>query len=209
MQADAFMLAPHKPGRKEYGRINILPLFSLFIVISIFFSVIFYSMSPALANGYGKKLSIVLINGDKIYVKSGSYHTFLQDYQLFVKGTDTEGKRVWIELRREGTLLKNEIVTEGSQFKYSSDSIEILNLTVSTVYSGADGVLVKFSPVYQHLNSKLPIPQTFERSPHNSSENKPSESKGLETQVEGFDMPLLLLGLGFVFMISGFFAGKG
>ena len=50
-------------------------------------------MSPALATGSGEKLSIVLINGDKIYVRSGSYHTFLQDYQLYVKGTDTEGKR--------------------------------------------------------------------------------------------------------------------
>ena len=208
MQADAFMLVPIKPEKKEDERINILPLFSFFLVISIFFSVIFYSMSPALATGSGKKLSIVLINGDKIYVRSGSYHTFLQDYQLYVKGTDTEGKRVWLELRREGTQLKNDIVTEGSQFIYSSDSIEILNLTVSTVYAGADGVLVKFSPVYQHLDPKLPIPQTLDGSLPNSSDNKPYESKGLETQVEGFDMPLFLLGLGFVLLITGFFAGK-
>jgi hypothetical protein len=203
------MLAPSKPERKEDERINILPLFSFFLIISIFFSVIFYSMSPALATGYGKKLSIVLINGDKIYVRSGSYHTFLQGYQLYVKGTDTEGKRVWLELRREGTPLKNDIVTEGSQFIYSSGSLEILNLTVNTVYAGADGVLVKFSPVYQHLDPKLPIPQTLEGSLPNSSDNKPSESQGLKTQVEGFDMPLFLLGLGFVLLITGFFAGKG
>ena len=208
MQADAFMLAPSKPERKEDEIINILPLFSFFLIISIFFSVIFYSMSPALATGYGKKLYNILINGDKIYVKSGSYHTFLQDYQLYVKGTDTEGKRVWLELRREGTPLKNDIVTEGSQFIYSSDSIEILNLTVSTVYAGADGVLVKFAPVYQHLDPKLPIPQTLDGSLPNSSDNKPYESKGLETQVEGFDMPLFLLGLGFILLMTGFFAGK-
>jgi hypothetical protein len=202
------MLAPSKPERKVDERTNILFLFSFFLIISIFSSVIFYSMSPALATGYGKKLSIVLINGDKIYVRSGSYHIFLQGYQLYVKGTDTEGKKVWIELRREGTPLKNDIVTEGSHFVYSNDVIEVLNLTVSTVYAGADGVLVKFSPVYQHLDPKLPIPQTLEGSLSNSSDNKFSESRGLETQVEGFDMPLFLLGLGFVLLITGFFAGK-
>ena len=89
-----------------------------------------------------------------------------------------------------------------------SDSIEIFNLTVSTVYAGADGILVKFSPVYQHLDPKLPIPQTLDGSLSNSSDNKPYESKGLETQVEGFDIPLFLLGLGFLLLITGFFAGK-
>ncbi len=165
-------------------------------------------MSPALATGYGKKLSIVLINGDKIYVRSGSYHTFLQGYQLYVKGTDTEGKKVWIELRREGTPLKNDIVTEGSHFIYSSDSIEILNLTVSTVYAGADGVLVKFSPVYQQLDPRLPIPQTLEGSLPNSSDNKPFESRGLETQVEGFDYASFPPGAGVCTSDYGFFCWK-
>ncbi|MCO5384118.1 MAG: hypothetical protein NHB15_20300 [Methanosarcina barkeri] len=203
------MYVPDKHGRKEDKETNLIPVFSFFLLISLFFSVVFYSMSPALAADNNEKLSIVLINGEEIYVRSGNSNTFLQDYQLYVKGTDTEGKRVWIELSRKGVPLQDAIVTEGSQFVYLQNSTEVLNLTVNTVYTGADGVLVRFSPVYQYLNPELPMPQTTPiESITNSSNNNSSDSPGLETQAEGFDMPLFLLVLGTMLLVTGFFAGK-
>ena len=198
-----------KHGRKEDKETNLIPVFSFFLLISLFFSVVFYSMSPALAADNKEKLSIVLIDGEEIYVRSGNSNTFLQDYQLYVKGTDTEGKRVWIELSRKGVPLQDAIVTEGSQFVYLQNSTEVLNLTVNTVYAGADGVLVRFSPVYQYLDPGLPMPETPIQSITNSSNNSSSDSPGLETQAEGFDMPFFLLVLGTVLLVTGFFAGKG
>lgn len=165
-------------------------------------------MSPALAADTKERLIIVLVDGEEIYIRSGSSHTFLQDYKLYVKGTDTEGKKIWIELSRKGIPLQDAIVTEGSQFVYSQNSTEILNLTVNTIYEGADGVLVRFSPVYQYLDTRLPMPQTPVESHANTSDNTSSVRPGLETQAEGFDMPLFLFGLGAVLLVTGFFAGK-
>lgn len=203
------MRAPSKPGRKRDKETNIPPIFSFFLIVSLFFSVLFYTISPALATDEGKKLSIVLIDGDEIYVRSGYSHTFSQDYQLYVKGADNDGKRIWLELRREGTPLKDDIVTEGSRFVYSRNSSEILNLTVSTIYAGADGVLVKFSPVYQYLDPKLPMPQTTDGILPNYSDDTSLESQGSETQAGGFNVSLFFLGLGAMLLFTGFFAGKG
>lgn len=204
------MRAPNKPKRKKDNEKSLSPAFSFFFIASLALSALFYSMSPALAINSEKKLSIVLIDGGEVYVRSGSYHNFSQDYQLHVKGADGDGKRVWLELCREGVSLKDDIATEGSQFVYSYDSTEVLNLTVKTIYVGADGVLVRFSPVYQNLDPKLPMPQTLNGSlSPNSSENEPSQTHGSETKAIGFDMPLFILVLGVVFLVTGFFAGKG
>lgn len=70
------------------------------------------------------------------------------------------GKKYGFELRKEEVPLKDGVVIEGSQFVYARNSTEILNLTVSTIYAGADGVLVRFSPVYQYLDPKVPMSQT-------------------------------------------------
>lgn len=204
------MRAPNKPKRKKDKETNISPAFSFYLIELLVLSALFYSMSPVLAADSEQKLSIVLIDGGEVYVQSGSYHNFSQDYQLYVKGADSDGKRVWLELNREGFTLKDDIATEGSQFVYSHNSTEVLNLTVKTIYVGADGVLVRFSPVYQYLDTKLPMPQMSNGSlPTNSSDNEPSESHGSETQAEGFNVPLFLLVLGIVFLVTGFFAGKG
>jgi len=233
------MHGPDKQRRKEIKEANLVSVFFFFLLISLCFSV-FYSISPALAAADKEKLSvipadkeklsiipadkeklsiipadkeklsIIAINGEEIYIRSGYSHNFLQNYQLYIKGADTEGKRVWIELSRNGVPLQDDIVTEGSQFVYSHNSTEILNLTVDTIYEGADGVLVKFSPVYQYLDPRFPVPQTPTESFDNASNNTSSSADpDLETQVEGFDMPFFLLGLGAVLLVTGFFAGKG
>lgn len=214
------MRVPDEKRRKEIKGINLVSIFSFFLLISLCFSV-FYSITPVLAAADNEikfsiipadkpSLSIIAINGEEIYIRSGYSHDFLQDYQLYVKGADTEGKRVWIELSRNGVPLQDDIVTEGSQFVYSHNSTEILNLTVDTIYEGADGVLVKFSPVYQYIDPRLPVPQTPTESIDNSLNNNTSSSADpeLESQAEGFDMPLFLLGMGAMILVTGFFAGK-
>lgn len=208
LQVDAFMRVPSKQGRKSRKGTSLLPVLFSSIAIFFFFSIIIYcAVSPA-AGTDNEKLPIILIDGDEIYVRSGSYYTLLQDYQIYVKGTNTEGSRIWIELRREGAFLEDTIVGEGDTFVYSNNSTEILNLTVETIYNGADGVLVKFSPVYQYLNPKLPMPQTPQALPvSNSTDNNSSIPPDFGIQAEGFDMPVFLLSIGAVFLITGIFAG--
>jgi hypothetical protein len=207
LQVDAFMRAPNKHGKKSQDGTNLLPAFFFSAAVFFFFLVIFCAVFPVPVGADEGRLSIILIEGDEIYVRSGNSCTFLQGYQIYVKGADTEGNRVWIELSREGVFLEDAIVSEGSTFVYSNNSTEILNLTVDTIYAGADGVLVRFSPVYQYLNPKLPMPQKPETSPV-ISDNNSSLSPVFENQAEGFDLPLFLLGLGSVLLVTGFFAGR-
>ncbi len=187
---------------------SLLPVLFSSFTIFIFFSIVIYcAVSPA-AGTDNEKLSIILIDGDEIYVRSGSYYDFLQDYQVYVKGSSTEGSRVWIELRRDGVFLEDAIVGEGDTFVYSNSSTEILNLTVETIYGGANGVLVKFSPVYQYLDPKLPMPQTPQTPPaSNITDNNSHISSDFGKQAEGFDMPIFLLSIGAVFLMTGVFAG--
>ncbi|AKB73697.1 hypothetical protein MSLAZ_0436 [Methanosarcina lacustris Z-7289] len=201
------MLVPNKQGRKSRAETTLLPALSLSLLIFFFFSVLFCSVLPVHAGSDEEKLSLILIDGEEIYVRSGNYYTFLQGYQIYIKGADTEGSRVWIELRRNDVFLEDTIVREGDTFVYSNNSSEILNLKVDTIYAGADGVLVRFSPVYQYLDPKLPMPQKPDTSPANNSDNNSSTPTEFENQAEGFDMPIFLLSIGAVLLGTGFFAG--
>ncbi|MCC4770150.1 hypothetical protein FXV91_08060 [Methanosarcina sp. DH2] len=202
------MRAPNKHGKKDREGMNFLPALFFSATIFFFFSIIISYVVFPVAGANNEKLSIILIDGDEVYVRSGNYYTFLQDYQIYVKGANSEGSRVWIELRRNEVFLEDSIVGEGDTFVYSNNSTEILNLTVDTIYGGANGVLVKFSPVYQHLNPKLPMPQTPVIPPSSSSYNNSSIPPVFENQAKGFDLPLFLLGLGSVLLVTGFFAGR-
>jgi len=193
---------------KENTETRFISLFSFIIIISLCSSMFFYFISPALASDDKEKLPVLLEDGGEIYLRSGYTHNLFQDYQLHIKGTDTEGKRIWIELSRKGVPLQDSIVTEGSQFVYSQNSTEILNLTVDTIYEGADGVLVKFSPVYQYLDPKFPNSQTPIESVANTSNNTSPSHFELETQSNGFDMPLVFLSMGAIILVISFFAGK-
>lgn len=198
------MRVPNKHGRKRRAETTLLPALFLSLLVFFFILVLFCAV-PAGADE--EKLSLHLIDGEEIFVRSGNYHTFLQDYQIYVKGADTESNKVWIELRRNDVFLEDTIVREGDTFVYTNNSSEILNLTVDTIYAGADGVLVRFSPVYQYLDPKFPMPQKPDKSPANKSDNNSFTPTVFENQAEGFDMPLFLLSIGAVFLVTGFFAG--
>ena len=79
------MRVPDKHGRKEDKETKISPVFSFFLLISLFFSVVFYSMSPALAADNEEKLSIVLIDGEEIYVRSGNSQYFFTGLSALCK----------------------------------------------------------------------------------------------------------------------------
>ncbi|AKB27315.1 hypothetical protein MSSIT_0596 [Methanosarcina siciliae T4/M] len=203
------MRVPNKHGRKSRKGTGILPAFFFSFLVLFSFSFLLFSVLSVPACAEGEKLPIVLVDGEEIYVQSGDYHNFLQEYRIYVKGANTEGSRVWIELSREGVFLEDAIVSEGDTFVYSNNSTEVLNLTVDTIYAGTNGVLVRFSPVYQYLNPKLPMPQNQQVAPVNSSENNSSVSPVPEEhQVKGFDIPLFLLSIGAVFLVTGFFAER-
>jgi hypothetical protein len=207
LQVDAFMRVPNKHERKSRKGTDLLSAFFFPVTVFFFFSVIFCAVFPAPVGADEGRLSITLIDGDEIYVRSGNHYSFLQGYQIYVKGADTEGNRVWIELRRDGVFLEDAIVSEGSTFVYSNNSTEILNLTVDTIYGGADGVLVRFSPVYQHLNPRLPMPQKPQLPPASSSDNNSSNPPYFGNQAEGFDVPIFFLSIGAVLLVTGVFAG--
>ncbi|MDD2438729.1 MAG: hypothetical protein PHD41_00675 [Methanosarcinaceae archaeon] len=148
--------------------------------------------------------SILILDGEDIYVRSGDYHNFYQGYRLYVKGTSTEEKRVWLELRLEDEPLEDFISSEGNRLVYTKNSSEILNLTVKTIYSGTEGVLVRFDPVYQYLDLELPSPGE-----HVDSEPMspiiPAPSQGTETEnknkrVAGFGSSLV----SFAFLLAVF-----
>ncbi|AKB80028.1 hypothetical protein MSHOH_3545 [Methanosarcina horonobensis HB-1 = JCM 15518] len=201
------MRAPNEYGRKSRKGMRLIP--GLFFSVTVFFlfSILFSCAVFPAAGADDERLSIILIDGDEIYVRSGNCYTFLQGYQIYVKGANSEDSRVWIELRRNEVFLEDAIVGVGDTFVYSNNSTEILNLTVETIYGGANGVLVKFSPVYQYLDPKLPMPQTPVNPPASSSDNNSSIPPVFENQAEGFDLPIFLLSIGAVFLITGVFAG--
>jgi hypothetical protein len=206
LQVDAFMRVPNKHGRKSRKGVSLFYVIFSSALILFLFSILF-SCTVFPVAGEGEKLSLILIDGEEIYVQSGDYYTLLQGYQLYVKGANSEVSRVWIELRRGNVSLEDAIVGKGETFVYSNNSTEILNLTVDTIYGGANGVLVKFSPVYQYLDPRLPAPQTSVTSPDNSSENNSSFPPSSENQAEGFNTPIFLLSIGAVFIMTFVFAG--
>ena len=197
------------PGSNKRGvqLFSVLPFFLLILIFFLLYT--FYAISPAAAAVAEKgQLSIILIDGEDLYVRSGDSHTFYQGYQLYVKGADADASRVWLELSREGVSLEDTIATEGTTLVYSRNSTVFLNVTVDTIYEGTDGVLVRFSPVYQYLDPKYPKPQTPTQPLPESSENNSSLPNDPGYQAKGFDAPVFFLSLGSLLFFTGIFAGK-
>jgi len=194
----------------EKSGMQFFPVFLFSLLILLFFLIhICYAASPAAAAvNKEDRLSIILIDGEDLYVRSGDSHTFYQSYELYVKGADADASRVWLELRREGVSLEDTIATEGTSLVYSRNSTVFLNITVDTIYVGTDGALVRFSPVYQYLDPKYPRPQTPTSPLPESSENNSSLPSGPEYQAKGFNASFFFLILGSLLFFIGIFAGR-
>ncbi len=102
----------------------------------------------------------VLVNGSGMYLTTGDSWLFYQGYELVFKGLSSShgGNKVWIELLLNGESVDDTIMREGEHFVYIRNSKEIFNITTDTIYSGSDGGLVTFKPVYQYLDPTLPKP---------------------------------------------------
>ncbi|MGP8319345.1 MAG: S-layer protein domain-containing protein [Methanosarcinaceae archaeon] len=102
----------------------------------------------------------VLVNGSGMYLTTGETWSFNQGYKLVFKGLSSseEGNKVWITLLLNGESIDDSIMHEGEYFVYTRNSKEIFNITADTIYTGSDGGLVIFKPVYQYLDPTLPEP---------------------------------------------------
>ena len=201
-----FMLILFSPAAS--ASLSSAPQFSTAAALSSVprFSAAAQDFIPENASNKTTSLSIVVLNGEDLYVHSGGYHTFYQGYRLHVKGTSTEGKRVWLELSLGDETLKDLIATEGSCFVYTKNS-EILNLTVDTIYAGTEGVLVRFSPVYQYLDPQLPRPVERE-DPKLIFPLDPSQPLEFENnRKEGFSSSLSLIVFLIAVLLMGLFTG--
>lgn len=141
-----------------------------------------------------------LVNGSGMYLTTGESWSFYQGYELVFKGLSSSqgGNKVWIELLLNGESVYDTIIREGEYFVYIRDSKEIFNITADTIYSGSDGGLVTFKPVYQYLDPTLPDPD-MTRDPwsvdnSNESVNNSNSSTGAEIEnIDGFGAALFFL----------------
>ena len=142
----------------------------------------------------------VLVNGSGMYLTTGDSWSFYQGYEFVFKGlSSSQGEnKVWIELLLNGESVDDTIMREGECFAYTRNSKEIFNITADTIYSGSDGGLVTFKPVYQYLDPTLPDPDMthdpWSADNSNGSVNNSNSSTGDETEnTGGFGAALLFL----------------
>ena len=172
-------------------------IFEKIVVILAFMlvSLTFFSISAsALEN------DDVLVNGSGMYLTTGDSWSFYQGYEFVFKGLSSSqgGDKVWIELLLNGESMDDTIIREGECFVYTRNSKEIFNITADTIYSGSDGGLVTFKPVWQYIDPTLPDPDMTQGpgSVDNSNEsvNNSNSSTGDETEnTGGFGAALLFL----------------
>ena len=142
----------------------------------------------------------VLVNGSGMYLTTGDSWSFYQGYELVFKGlSSSQGEdKVWIELLLNGESVDDTIIREGEYFEYTRNSKEIFNITVDTIYSGSDGGLVTFKPVYQYLDPSLPEPDMTQDPGSVGNSNGPVNTSdspnGDETEdTNGFSAALFFL----------------
>lgn len=178
----------NKTETRIFGKIVII---LVFILVSL---TCFSISASALEN------DDVLVDGSGMYLTIGDSWSFYQGYELVFKGLSSSqgGDKVWIELLLNGESMDDTIMREGEYFVYASNSKEIFNITVDTIYSGSDGGLVTFKPVYQYLDPTLPEPDMTQDpwSIGNSNEsvnNSESPNADVTENTDGFGAALFFL----------------
>ena len=178
----------NKTETRIFGKIVII---LVFILVSL---TCFSTSASALEN------DDVLVDGSGMYLTIGDSWSFYQGYELVFKGLSSSqgGDKVWIELLLNGESMDDTIMREGEYFVYASNSKKIFNITVDTIYSGSDGGLVTFKPVYQYLDPTLPEPDMTQDpwSIGNSNEsvnNSESPNGDVTENTDGFGAALFFL----------------
>ncbi len=102
------------------------------------------------------------VNGTALLIaKSHFYKTadptgmrweLLNEYVLTMKDLDVYGAKVWLELSRDGSVLKDDILESDDFFAYET-GIEVVNCTVDGVFRGTLGDVVKLVDVNQYTEA--------------------------------------------------------
>ncbi|WP_052402655.1 S-layer protein domain-containing protein [Methanococcoides methylutens] len=150
----------------------------------------------------------VLMDGDSIFVETGSFWEFNQGYVFVIKDVNADGG-VWVELSLDGVSLKDEVLYEGDIFVYSRDSTELFNMTVDTIYYGSGGDLVTFKPVFQYRDRSLPapIPEDSEVSVNDSNTSSEPDVTS-DNDIPGFGLITTMCCMVLVFICRSFFEVK-
>lgn len=142
----------------------------------------------------------VLVNGSGMYLTTGESWPFYQGYELVFKGlSSNKGEnKVWVELLLNGESMDDTIIHEGEYFVYTRNSKEIFNITVDTIYSGSEGGLITFKPVYQYLDPTLPEPDMMQDpesvdTSNGSVNNSGSSNDDVTEDTSGFGAMLFFL----------------
>ena len=178
----------NKTGTRIFEVIAVL---LVFIVVSL----TCFSISVSALENDG-----ILVDGTSMYLTTGDSWSFYQGYGFVFKGlSSSQGEnKVWVELLLNGESVDDTVIRESEQFVYIHNSKEIFNITVDTIYSGSDGGLVTFKPVYQYLDSTLPDPDmthepwTGDNSNESVNNSDSSDDDKTET-IDGFGATLLFL----------------
>lgn len=137
----------------------------------------------------GSGSSDILLNGTHYYLSSGDSYGLYQGYVLTLKSVGNEGS-VWLELRKNDTIVKSDIVHQKEFFTYNKTNRIILSIKVDTIYSGSkDQKLVSLFPIYQYADPDLPLPRITEITP---SETTDKENYGTNPPKETLQEPMIL-----------------
>ena len=100
----------------------------------------------------------LIVDGSHFYRSAdpdGISWTLLDGYVLMMKDIEVVdlyyggGDKVWLELSKDGSVLKDDILESGDLFTYET-GIEIVNCTVDSVFHGTLGDVVKLADVNQY-----------------------------------------------------------
>ncbi|WP_167880994.1 S-layer protein domain-containing protein [Methanococcoides sp. AM1] len=183
----------------SYSRINRIRFFVSFLII----------LSLLILPVLGAQVKAeVLMDGDSIFIETGSFWEFSQGYVFVIKDVNADGG-VWVELSLDGVSLKDEVLYEGDIFVYSRDSTELFNMTVDTIYYGPGGDLVTFEPVFQYRDRSLPAPIPEDPDISLNDSNTSSEP-GInpDNGIPGFGLVASICCMAVVFICSRFFESK-
>lgn len=156
----------------KYKQLSVAVLFITFLL--------FFNLSVA-----SGEQDDVLMNGTGIFLTTGNSWTFSQGYVLTVKDANPENNEAWIQLSINGTLLKEDIMKEGSYINYVHGK-EILNITLDTIYSNPTGELLTFKPVYQYLDPLLSVPGNVSVDNPAGSNNSSQAENDVHKSIPGF-----------------------
>lgn len=96
------------------------------------------------------RLSKVLIDSDKRQsLRSGNAIVLEEGYEFRIVELDITGKQALVGLFKDGTKLKETVVSEGSPFVYEDDGIPLIGIHIDTVFAGMETSSIIIDGIFQ------------------------------------------------------------